>query len=57
MVRWRSQRLTVSAARVTAAARTAACGIAMVRPTQPTIPYQENIGEVSRYLTGSWSAA
>src|SRR5438876_12233389 len=57
MVRRRSQRLTVSADRVPAATRTAACGIAMVRPRQPTIPYQENSGEVRRFLTGSWSAA
>ena len=57
MVRRRSQRLTVSAASVPAAARTAACGIATVRPRQPTIPYQEKIGEVRRFLTGSCSAA
>jgi hypothetical protein len=52
-----SKRLTVSAASVPPAARTAVCGIATVRPTQPTMPYQEKIGEVSRFLTGSWSAA
>src|SRR5438105_657944 len=56
MARRGRQRLTVSAASVPAAARTAACGIAMVRSKQPTTPYQEKIGEARRFGTGNWSA-